>query len=104
LGWPSRFPGDVEDGDVAESRRHAAVAHRVDLRWLTLAVVERAAQPVRRRAADHVHRIPEHRRVALIGNVLQHAGNLAVADLVEGLPGELEVVALMVDRPRPTIS
>ena len=74
-----------------------------DLRRLALAVVEGAAHPVRRLAADHVHRVPEHRRVALVGDVLQHADDLAVAHLVERLAGELEVVALMIDRPRPAV-
>src|SRR6185503_191098 len=50
------------------------------------AIIERAANPVRRLAADHVHRALEHRRVALIGDVAQHAHDLAVANLVEPLP------------------
>ncbi len=56
-------------------------------------------EPVGRLAADHVHRVPEHRRVALVGHVAQHAHHLAVAHFVVGLAGELEVVALVVDRP-----
>ena len=66
---PSRAPRRVEDGHVSESRRHTAVTHRIVLRGLAFAVIEYAADPVRRLAADHVHRAPEHRRVGLIGDV-----------------------------------
>ena len=42
----SRLPPGVDDVDVAEARGQTAVAHRVDLRRLALAVAERAAEAV----------------------------------------------------------
>src|SRR6185295_16894614 len=78
----------------------AAVAHRVDLARLALAVGERATQRPRLRAADRVARVPELERVGLVGNVAQHARLLAALDLPEHLAAELEVEPLVVDRPR----
>src|SRR6476469_4598380 len=88
----------VDDVDVAEAARHAAVAHRVDLPRLSLSVEEARAHLVALAAADHVHRIPEVRRAHLVGDVLEHADDLATLDLVEELATELRVVALLVDR------
>ena len=59
-----------------------------------------AAEPVAALAADHVDARPELRRADLVGDVLQHADDLAAADLVEHLAAELRVVALLVDRER----
>src|SRR5688500_3645085 len=95
----SRLPAGVDDVDVAEARRRTAVAHRVGLARLTLSVAERPAEPVAGAAADHVHRVPEVRRARLVGEVLHHPRDLPVAHLVADLTGELEVVALLVDRP-----
>ena len=75
--------------------------------WLTgatwpglgLAAVERAAEHVGLRPADGRHRAPEVRRRRLVGHVAQLAGEPPVLDPVEPLAGELEVVALHVDRP-----
>ena len=77
----------------------AAVADRRDLAGLALAAVERAAQVVGLRAADRLQRAPEVGRRRLVGHVAQLAGQPAVLDPEEPLPGELEVVALHVDRP-----
>src|SRR4029450_2445955 len=49
-------------------------------------------------------RVPEHGRIALVRDVLEHAGDLSVLHFVERLTRELEVVALMVDRPGATVS
>src|SRR5262245_24114501 len=100
----SRTPRGIEDGHVPEARRHTPVAHGIALRWFTLTVGEGSAHPIRALAADHVHRLPERERVRLIRHVLEHAGDLAVADVVERLARELEVVTLMVDRPRAAIA
>ena len=51
-------------------------------------------------AADHVQARPELRRLHLVGDVLEHADDLAAFDLVEDLAAELRVVALLVDRER----
>jgi hypothetical protein len=42
-------------------------------------------------------------RVALVRDITQHAGNLAVPHFVVHLSRKLEVVALVVDRPRPAV-
>src|SRR5919202_2451266 len=89
----------VQDVDVLEQGHRAAVADRGDLPGLGLAAVERAAEQVRLRSADDAHRAPEVRRRRLVGHVAQLAGQLAALDPVEPLAGELEVVALHVDRP-----
>src|SRR3954449_13105256 len=87
----------VDDVDVAEAARHAAVAHRVDLAGLALSVEEAGAHLVALAAADHVHGVPEVGRAHLVGNVLQLAHDLAALDLIEELAAELRVVALLVD-------
>src|SRR5438045_1787522 len=82
-----------------EARRRAAVAHRVALPGLALAVVECGAQGPLRGAAEQVERAPELERVGLVADVFERAGDLPLLHFVEHLPGELEVVALVVDRP-----
>src|ERR671916_1417384 len=89
----------VEDVHALEQGHRAAVADRGHLPGLGLAAVERAAEQVRLRAADDAHRAPEVRRRRLVGHVAQLAGEPAALDPVEPLAGELEVVALHVDRP-----
>src|SRR6516225_11513356 len=42
----------------------------------------------------------EFRRAALLGHVLKHVAEAAVADFPENLAAELEVVALLIDRER----
>src|SRR5205823_3113673 len=97
----SRRPAiGVEDVDLAEARRRAAVTDRVRLARLALAVAERAAEVPRRRSADEVARLPELERVRLIRDVLDHPRLLAVLDLPERLTAELEIQPLVVDRPR----
>src|SRR5262245_5611511 len=90
----------VENVHLREDRRRTTVAHRVALSRLTLRVTEGASQVIAARPADHLHRSPELRRAELIRDVLQHADDLAAFDLVEDLPCELPIVALLVDRER----
>ena len=70
---PRRVPTShgrrVEHGDLAEPRRRAAVAHRVGLARLALAVGRRPPQPVRRRPAEAIARRPEVRRPRLVRRV-----------------------------------
>ena len=54
---------------------------------------------VRLRAAHGLHGVPEVGRGGLVGHVAQLAVQAAIGDLVEPLPGELEVVPLHVDGP-----
>src|SRR4029078_5660551 len=91
-------PCRIEDVDLGEAGDRAAVADRVALHRLSLAVAERAAELIRGAAAQHVERLPELRRVRLVGDVAQLRRDLPVLHLPEGLPAELEVVALVIDR------
>src|SRR5262245_8826330 len=75
--------------DLPEAGRRAAVAHRVDLLRLPLAVrVETDVLPGRL-AAQTVAGLPEVRRAALIGHVGDHRPDLAALDLPEGIAPEL---------------
>src|SRR3954463_11971784 len=91
----------VEDVHGAEERGRAAVGHGGDLARLGLAAVEGAAQDVGLRPADLLHGPPEVGGRGLVGEVLDLAGETAVLDEEGPLTGELEVVALHVDRPGP---
>src|SRR5580698_4187599 len=101
VAWPSsaRFLTGVEHVDPAHQHRRAPVRDRGHLAGLALAAVERAAQHPGRLAAHRFHGAPEVGRGGLVGHVAQLAGQLSTFDAVEALPGELEVVALHVDRP-----
>src|SRR3954452_1698524 len=94
------FLNCVENSHTAEERARAAVADRGGLTRFPLAAVERAAQHVGLWSSDRFHRPPEVRRRRLVGDITNHAVELAAADAVEPLAGELEVVALHVDGPR----
>src|SRR3954468_12053954 len=96
---PSAFLNRVENPYAAEQRGRAAVAHRRDLTRLTLAAVESAAEQIGLRTADRFHRSPEVGRRRLVGDVAKLPDEPAVANLVEPLASELEVVTLHVDRP-----
>src|SRR5688572_15543491 len=99
----SEGPRGVHDVHLLETRGGTPVAYGVRLPRLALSVVERTAEPIRRPAADHVHRVPEVCRIALIGYVPQHSCDLPTAYLIESLAREREVVALVVDRPRADV-
>ena len=75
------------------------MADRGHLTGLGLAAVERTAEPPRRRTADGLHRVPEVGGGGLVGHIADLAVEFAAADAEEALAGELEVVALHVDRP-----
>src|SRR5207237_613424 len=66
-----------------------------------LAAEQAASEVIGRRITEPIHRIPEIRRTALVGNVAQHVPALAVLDLVEQLPAELEIKSLLVDAEAP---
>src|SRR5687768_18525528 len=100
----SELPRGVDDVHLLEPRRGTSMADRVRLPGLALAIIERAAEPIRGPAADHVHRVPEVRRVALIGDVAQHADDLSATYFVKRLAREREVVALVVNRPRANVA
>ena len=71
-----------------------------NLGGLTFAAVGRAPHHPVIRVADCITAIPKLRGDAGVGAIAQHASHLAVLDLVADLGAELEVVALIVDRPR----
>src|SRR3970282_2439566 len=87
----------VDDVDAVEARRAGAMRDRRHLRGLALAVEERSAEAVVDLLAHGHARVPEFRGADLVGDVLDHAGDLAVLDLIEQLAAELRVVALLVD-------
>src|SRR5678815_3161437 len=91
-------PCRVQNVDLREPCNRTSVADRVALHRLPLAVAERAPELVGGLAAEHVERLPELRRVRLVGDVAQLRRDLPVLDLPEGLAAELEVVALVIDR------
>src|SRR5678816_681680 len=99
-GFGSRLSAGVDHVDLLEPRGHGAVTHRVHLTRLPLAIEEAAAELVARLAADHVHGVPEIRGPHLIRDVLEHPRDLPATDLVEHLPAELRVEALLIDRER----
>src|SRR5690606_14777233 len=92
--------GGIDDVDAVEAGGGRAVRHGRNLRGLALAVEERATQAIVGFVADRAAGVPELRRADLVSHVLDHAGDLAVLDLVEQLAAELGVVALLVDRER----
>src|ERR1019366_661735 len=89
------------DLDAAEARWTGAVARAHDLLRLPLAAVGRAPQHPVLGSGDGRAGIPELRGDAAVAGILQHVDALAVADLPADLAAELEVVALVVDRPAP---
>src|SRR5262245_65477191 len=91
-------PCRIENVDLFEPRNRAAVADRVALRGLALAVAERAAEPVGGLSAQHVERLPELGGVRLVCDVAQLRRDLPVLHLPEGLAAGLEGVARVIDR------
>src|ERR1041385_7767104 len=69
------------------------------LHRLALAAIGRAPKRPLIARADRVYRIPELGGDPRVRRVLQHAAELAALDLPPDLAAELEVVALVVDRP-----
>src|SRR5207249_4523809 len=69
--------GGVQHVDLAEARHRGAVADRVRLPRLALAVVHGAVQLVRRRAAGAVTGGPEIGRARLVSDIPQHRALLA---------------------------
>src|SRR5262245_2675496 len=68
---------------------------------LPLAVVEGAMQFIGRSAPNAIAGAPEIRRARLIRDVAQHAADFPLVDFAKRLAAELEVVALLIDRPAP---
>src|ERR1700678_1834517 len=85
--------------DAAETRGACAVAGPHDLLRLPLAAVGRAPQHPMLRSGDGRASVPKFRRDAAVARILQHADALTLANLPPDLAAELEVVALVVDRP-----
>src|ERR1039457_4259130 len=83
---------------LAEARRRTAVADRVDLLRLPLAVVGRAPLLPIAGSGDQVERLPEVGGARLVGDPRNHPLLLAVLDLPKSIAAELKIVALLVDR------
>src|SRR5688500_20216323 len=71
-----------------------------DLPGLSLAAVRSAPEGPLRLVAKHVQALPELRADAGVGRILDHPSALAILDLPADLATELEIQALVVDRPR----
>src|ERR1700761_2397762 len=69
----------------------------IRLSRLALAIVESAAQPIVAGISHRRQRIPELLVRRLIRNIIQHADDLPVLDLIEQLPAELEIIPLLID-------
>src|SRR5271156_5227961 len=96
---PPGLSAGVEQPHAAHENRWAAVRHRRHLTRLALATVEGATEHPGGLATHGLHGAPEVGRRGLIRHVLHLPGQLPALNAVEALPGELEVVALHVDRP-----
>src|SRR5512140_2967479 len=92
--------GDA-DFHAPEARGRRAVARPHGLLWLALAAILSSPQRPVIAVADAVAGVPELGGNAAVTRVLQHPRFLSVLDLPPQLASELEVVALVVDRPAP---
>src|SRR5437763_2141858 len=87
------------DLHVPEPGRRRSVGDVRVLPGLPLAAVRQPVQRPLFLARDRVERAPEDGRLAGVGHVSQHPAELAPLDLPGDLRAELEVEALVVDRP-----
>src|SRR5579872_7183752 len=87
------------DFDPAEARRARPVARAHHLLGLALAAIGDAPQGPMLGPGDGRAGVPALRGNAAVAGILQHADTLAAAHLPADLAAELEVVALVVDRP-----
>src|SRR5579864_1558625 len=87
------------DLDVLETGGARAVTCSDHLLGLPLAAIRHAPQSPVIPVCDGHTGIPELRRDSAIGRILEHTHSLAIANLPSDLASELEVVALVVDRP-----
>src|SRR5207247_635809 len=87
------------DLDGAEPRGTGTVTRAHHLFGLSLAAVGRAPESPMLRPGDSGAGVPELRADAAVAGILEHADALAFADLPGDLAAELEIVALVVDRP-----
>src|SRR5580704_15000017 len=101
MAWHRAASISISASDLyaGEARGTGAVAGAHDLLRLALAAVGRAPQRPVFRSGDGRARVPELCRDAAVARILQHADALSMADLPTDLTAELEVVALVVDRP-----
>src|SRR5262245_40976973 len=75
------------------------MADNANLPRLAFPIDERPIQFVRRASANPIAGAPEVGGTRLVGDVPQHPGDRALADLPERLATKLEVIALLIDRP-----
>src|SRR5580700_9368288 len=96
----SMSPGiSGSDLDVVETRRAGPMTGTDHLLRLALPAVRHTPQHPMVAIGDGRAGIPELSGDAAVSGVLQHARALAVANLPRDLAAELEVVALVIDRP-----
>src|SRR5262249_11946014 len=81
-------------------RRCRAMASSHDLLRLSFAAIRGTPKGPLIARTNRIHGVPEARRKAAIGWVLQYAHPFAVLDLPANLSPKLKVVALIVNGPR----
>src|SRR5512133_754684 len=88
------------DSNPTKPRRTSPMPCSHDLLRLTLPAIRSPPQSPFLLPAYHVHGIPKLSRDPRVRRVLQHLRSLALLDLPSKFAAELEVVTLVVDRPR----
>src|SRR5215470_8409286 len=87
------------DLHILEPRRRSAVPGAHGLHGLAFAAVGRAPQRPLVARADRFHGVPEFGGDPGIRRILEHPSQLAALDVPADFAAELEVIALIVNRP-----
>jgi hypothetical protein len=74
--------------------------HPAGLPWLPLSTGNEAVSAAMPPVCDAVAAVPEFRRNAVIDDIAEHAGALAVLDQPKGITAELKVVPPLIDAVR----
>src|SRR5437899_11614731 len=91
--------GSIQKIDLPKARNRTSMAYGVGLPRVAFAIVGCAFQFVGAFPADAITGIPEIGRARLISYVAQHLTNLSLFYLPKGLPPELKIITLLIDRP-----
>src|SRR6266581_4222370 len=91
--------GSIQNIDLPKARNRTSMAYGVGLTRLAFAIVGCAVQFVGAFPADAITGIPKIGRARLISHVAQHLNDFSFLDLPKGLPPELKIITLLIDRP-----